>query len=547
MTTRPARIDYLFWIAAIALLFFNLGNTGMWQSEDRWLEVAREMLLSGNYFRPTVNDTLYFDKPLFSYWLVVASSFITGLNEWALRLPSALAALATLWATTDLAKQLWNAKTARYAGWILLTGLGFLHWGRIGEADMENLAATILAVSWYWRQRERSSFFGYVIFYLILSIGAQCKGLTAMIVPGLAVLAEIITARRWRLHINIRHLAAICVGAGVYLLPFLLAPVESTAKNHSGLWQVLHENIVRYVAPFDHTGPIHTYLIAIPRMLFPWSILFVFALVAGIRNRWRSSAHATWLLATFTAIFVFFTLSGSRRYYYILPILPYCALMMAAYLHSVRARAALGITAGLLVLASVIQLSLLFLFNYLDQRLGGNLPPAIQYGSVAIGALTLLAMGAAYFLQRNAKDQQADINDALWTICSAGALVLLGGYFFQHQQTLNSVRTEEDFARQLAPIVRDNAELQIAMYYDKPPAKLLFYAAMPPAIKIIGNRDELQQFIDNSSAPKLIIAYLEYDAELPTALTAQTPAVVEKQYSWEKKKNDEKMRAWLIR
>lgn len=171
-------------------------------------------------FHPTVNDVLYFDKPLLSYWLVVGVSFITGLNEWALRVPSALAALVALWATRDLAKQLWNLETARYAGWILLTSFGLLQWGRLGEADMANLAATILAVSWYSRHRERSSFFGYLIFYLILSLGAQCKGLTAMIAPSLVVLADIIGSRRWRTHVNPAHGIAIIIGAGIYLLPF---------------------------------------------------------------------------------------------------------------------------------------------------------------------------------------------------------------------------------------------------------------------------------------------------------------------------------------
>lgn len=538
MTTRTARIDYLFWIAAIALLFFRLGDTAMWQSEDRWLEVAREMLLSGKYFHPTVNDTLYFDKPLFSYWLVVASSFITGLNEWALRLPSALAALAALWATADLAKQLWNAKTARYAGWILLTSLGFLQWARLGEADMENLAATIVAVNWYWRQRDRSTFFGYVIFYLILSIGAQCKGLTAMIVPGLAVLAEIVIAKRWRIHFNIRHLLAAAVGAFVYLLPFLLAPAEAHANTHSGLWQVLHENIVRYVAPFDHTGPIHTYLIAIPRMLFPWSVLFVFALIAGLRNRWQHATHALWLLITFLAIFVFFTLSGSRRYYYILPILPYCALMMAAYLQTARAQVALWITAGLLALTGILQLSLLILFARLNQRVGGDLPATIQTASMVIGLLTLTAMTAVYFAQRNS-------NNKLIASCIAGALILLGGFFFLHQLTINSVRTEAAFARQLAPIVREHPDLQIATFQDRPPAKLLFYADMPPTVKILRSADELQQFIASTQGPKLILAYRERDAALPATLTGQMPVVAEQQFSWEKN-NDEKMRAWLL-
>jgi 4-amino-4-deoxy-L-arabinose transferase-like glycosyltransferase len=538
-TTRPAYSNYLFWVAAIALLFVQLGNTGMWQSEDRWLEVAREMLLSGNYFRPTVNGVLYFDKPLLSYWFVVACSFVTGLNEWALRVPSALAALAALWATRDLARQLWNTQTAYYAGWVLLTSMGLLQWGRLGEADMQNLAATILAVSWYWRQRGRTTFTGYAVFYLILSLGAQCKGLTAMIVPGLAVLADMIINRSWRQHVNTRHAAAIALGACVYLLPFLLAP-RAVHDTHDGLWLVMRENIVRYVAPFDHTGPIYTYLIAIPRQLALWSIVFVFALAAGIRHRWHHTAQATWLLVTAALIFVFFTASGSRRHYYILPILPYCALMIAAYLREAHTQLALRITATLLILASLAQITLLFLFERINQRSGGSLPADLQAASVVIGTLALAAMAIAYVVER-------DHSNRLFASCVAAAAVLLGGYFLKQQVLIDGMRTEAPFARQLSPIISAHPNLQIAILNDRPPAKLLFYADMPPSVKIIRSTGELEQFIAATAVPKLILAYRKDDAMLPPQLSELAPVVAEERHPWEnEKKNKDKARAWLL-
>jgi 4-amino-4-deoxy-L-arabinose transferase-like glycosyltransferase len=543
MSSRSTHPDTIFWLVAIALLFGLLGSTTMWQSEDRWLEVAREMLLSGKYFHPTVNNVLYFDKPLFSYWLVAGVSSISGLNEWALRIPSALAALIALWATRDLAKQLWNVQTARYAGWILLTSFGFLQWGRLGEADMENLAAAILAVSWYWRHRERASFWGYLIFYLILSIGAQCKGLTAMIVPGLAVLADIIGARRWRTHFNLAHCVAIAIGAGVYLLPFLLAPADphSNAPTgaHVGLWLVLRENIIRYVAPFDHTGPVYTYLIAIPRHLLPWSMAFVFALVAGFRNRWHEANQARWVLAVFVLIFAFFTLSGSRRHYYILPILPYCALMTAVYLQTARSRIALQITAALLTGAGVLQLSLLGFFPHLNHALNGALPIEVKWSSAGIGALLLLAMALIYRCWRERRD-------ALMASCIAGAVILLGGFFFKHQLTIDRFRTEADFARQLAPIVAQHPDLQIVTFKDRPAAKLLFYADLPPTIRVAESATELQQLIANTEQPTLVLSYREFDSRLPAEITAQTPLLAEHEFAWEKN-NKDKMRTWLIR
>src|SRR5579862_5068826 len=78
-------------LALAAILFFaRLGARALWSSEFRWAEIAREMLLTRNYFWPTINGIVYYDKPLGSYWMVIASTWITGgMNEAAARLPSA--------------------------------------------------------------------------------------------------------------------------------------------------------------------------------------------------------------------------------------------------------------------------------------------------------------------------------------------------------------------------------------------------------------------------------------------------------------------------
>src|SRR6516165_4462774 len=82
---------------AAALLLPRLGARALWASEFRWAEIAREMLLTHNYFWPTINGHVYYDKPLGSYWLVVAATWLTGgMNEVAARLPSALAGLLAI-------------------------------------------------------------------------------------------------------------------------------------------------------------------------------------------------------------------------------------------------------------------------------------------------------------------------------------------------------------------------------------------------------------------------------------------------------------------
>ena len=48
-------------ILAAILFFARLGARALWSSEFRWAEIAREMLVTHNYFWPTINGHVYYD------------------------------------------------------------------------------------------------------------------------------------------------------------------------------------------------------------------------------------------------------------------------------------------------------------------------------------------------------------------------------------------------------------------------------------------------------------------------------------------------------
>jgi len=330
----------LFTLSAILLLFGGLGARSLWGSEDRWAEISRNILKSGDWFHPAINGQIYFDKPLFSYWWVVASEWITGtLDEFTIRLPSVMAGVIVLWATYSIARRLWDLQVAWLALWLLLGSYGFLFWTHTAAAEMSNVAFIMLAVAWFFRYRDSRAFRHYLVFWLICGAGAQMKGLTAFIVPALLLLPWLVRKRRLLTHLNFAHALAAVIGIGFFLLPYLGAamlplPAGYTLPYHdlNGLELVIRENVVRFFQPFDHRDPVYSYLYHVPRLLLPWVFVFIAALVFALRNYRSATWQNRWLLEAILLVFLFFTLSGSRRWYYILPVVPFCSLLMAAYL-----------------------------------------------------------------------------------------------------------------------------------------------------------------------------------------------------------------------
>jgi 4-amino-4-deoxy-L-arabinose transferase len=98
--------------AALATLFALgvglQGARGLYDpDEGRYAAVAVQMVRSGDWFTPRLNDELpHFTKPPLTYWVLASSMELLGENEWALRLPIALAFAATVLLTWGIARRL---------------------------------------------------------------------------------------------------------------------------------------------------------------------------------------------------------------------------------------------------------------------------------------------------------------------------------------------------------------------------------------------------------------------------------------------------------
>jgi hypothetical protein len=100
-----------------AVLFAKLGAAELWTHEGRWAAICAHMIASGDYLHPYLFGEAYYDKPLLSYWLMIGVARLLGrLNETALRLPSALAGLLSLWCVYRLGMRRFDRATGAVTG-----------------------------------------------------------------------------------------------------------------------------------------------------------------------------------------------------------------------------------------------------------------------------------------------------------------------------------------------------------------------------------------------------------------------------------------------
>ncbi len=334
-----ARLRYLF-LASFVLLFTLLGGREIWTQEHRWADIVSGMFFRHDYLHPYLGMNRYYDKPLLSYWLIVLLAKLNGaLTVAVLRLPSAIAAWLAIFSLYTLGAKLKNKKFGLMAGWMLLTTFYFVFWARTSSADMLNLAGSLAAVAWYFNHRDRARFFDYCIFFIILALTSLCKGLVGAMVPLIAVAIDIFLQRSYRHYLRLSVALSLLPAIFLYLLPFWASShIGGLSYGQDGLALVYRENILRYFQPFDHQGPFYTYFIYLPVYLLPWALLFIPALLT-LPSRFKTlSCSSRWMVYTLFALFLFFTLSGSRRSYYILPMVPFAILFIADWIMSDKAR-----------------------------------------------------------------------------------------------------------------------------------------------------------------------------------------------------------------
>ena len=430
----------LFGLFALLLLGIGIGLRDPWPSDEpRFALVARTMVEHGQWLFPHRGSELYADKPPLFMWLQAAGYLLVHNWRVAFMLPSLLAGLGALALVYDLARRLWNHRSALLAAATLLLTIHFTYQMRNAQIDplllgwmtLANyglLRHLLLGPAWRW-----------------FAVGCCAAGL-GVITKGVGVLALLMLVpyalarhRGWRMLADIHGGWRWWIGPCAFLLPVLawLLPMLLVARadgdpQHAAYVQdiLFGQTVHRYATP---TGHLHSPLyfpgiIAVDWL--PLSLLLPWAIPAWWRRLRRGDARFALPLGWFLLVLVFFSISPGKRDVYILPTLPMVALALAPLLPGLlrkrSVRMAIFALTGLLSLAAATAATLaLILHPAWATRMEQALDPQMWWLLLGIGAAGLLS--AAWARVRHAALGWLLLSTVLWSVYALGAYPLLNG------------------------------------------------------------------------------------------------------------------------
>jgi len=316
----------------------SLFTRDVWNpDEPRYMEVAREMVVLGDYVIPHLNGKVYSEKPPMFFWLA-GLLWRAGLGYNSGRIVALAAVCGTLLLTCLFYQRGIGPKEGLFAAAIALTCLLLVKFTTIGVLDpLLMLFTTVALLAGYSALHcgsGRSALPLWVGCYIATGLGTLTKGPVGFLVPGLVLLTYGIFNRKAVRAGGAVHAFGFAAFAAV-VLAWLTPAILAGGPQYTDTI-LLKQNVGRAVGSWSHQNPFYYYLLRWPIYFFPWSFVLPLAGVAVVRQ-WREvdklvQFSLLWLIVPFA----FFSFISGKRMNYVVPTVPAVGILIAWCLTSGR-------------------------------------------------------------------------------------------------------------------------------------------------------------------------------------------------------------------
>ena len=350
----------------ISMAFFPFADT----TEPRYAEIARLMAETGDWVTPWFEPGVpFWGKPPLSFWAQAAAIKVFGVSEFSLRFPSWLATLAMVWLVWRLARQIWSVRVAQWSSLVFTTmALTYISAGAVMTDAFLALGTTLALASFCLVMSGEGGLWRW-LFFLGMVIGLLSKGPLAIVLIGIPIALWL--SLSWRDAIN--NLRRLPWWRGILMTVILVCPwyILAELKTPGFLdYFIVGEHVRRFLDPGwagDLYGSAHDQPKGMIWMFwlwasFPWGIVALVSLAfawvrgkrRGIVSRTISNQGVSFLLASALAPMLFFTFAGNTLWTYILPSLPFTAILIGRWASECQSFWLLRLRSGLVALVPVL-------------------------------------------------------------------------------------------------------------------------------------------------------------------------------------------------
>jgi len=314
-------------------------------------QIARTMLVSGDWVTARLDGVLYLEKAPLIYWLMALFYRTFGVADWVARLPVALASVALALLVSLFGMWGFGKRAGFYAGLCMSTCVGLFLFTRIQIPDVM-LTFTITLALWAFLraldEKEERPRLWAAILAANLGLGFLLKSLVGVVFPIAAALIYLYVSKQLFSRRTWQRLSPI---SGLLIVLLIAAPwhVLATLRNppyfawtlnsgpglyHGFLWfYFVNEQLLRFLNlryPRDYNTVPRLYFWVFHLLwLFPWSVYLPAIKQLSFKPVDRAGQSRLLALCWTGFILVFFTFSTTQEYYS-MPCYPALALLLGS-------------------------------------------------------------------------------------------------------------------------------------------------------------------------------------------------------------------------
>ena len=484
--------------------------------EGRYAEIPREMVATGDWTTPRLNDIKYFYKPPLQYWATAAAFTVFGEHHWTARLWPALTGFLGILLTAFATARLFSPLAGLIAGAVL--GSSVL-WNVIGHANTLDmgvsalLAAAVLALCLAQRDESAGSRRWGDGAWALLALATLSKGLIGLVLPAATVVAYMLWQRDWGLLMRLRPVRGIAILLAITAPWFIAVSIANPEFPH---YFFIHEHFERFLTKTHGRYQPAWYFIPILLIgMIPWLGSLAQGLWLGFaKSNSREFSPTRFLLTWIVVVFGFFSVSSSKLASYILPIFPAIAVLIGLYLARLEGRPALRWQAVPSILVGIAALVLASrAADFATAHVG--VERYLAYQPWLYGAAVALLLGGILAFTYGRKGRSLAFALALAT---GGHL--FGQFFLLGHDEIGRVNSAHDAAFAIRDKLPPGVPFFSADTYDQ---SLQFY--LKRTTTMVAYRDEMS-FGIAQEPHKFIVSMDEFEnrwRELPAAWALMSP------------------------